>query len=194
MEEVVDRFARTRLENLQAALSRPEQRGKHMRERRPAWGCFVLIMWLVLAVAARVPMAQAAPTISATLFANVNKPVDIANAGDGRVFVVDQDGEILVFDSTGASLGTFLDIQGRVRSAIDPMPGFEGERGLLGLVFHPEYETGASNGFFYVNYTRDPNPLIGGEAGEGDTVISRFTRLGAAGSNVADSTSEFPII
>jgi glucose/arabinose dehydrogenase len=109
--------------------------------------------------------------------------VDIANAGDSRIFVVDQDGEIVVFDSTGASLGTFLDIQERVIAG--------GERGLLGLAFHPDY---ASNGFFYVNYTRDPDDMTSGESGEGDTRVSRFSRIGAAGSNVADPTSELPII
>lgn len=164
-----------------------------MKEHRLAG--FVLSFALVAAFALTAAnSAQAAPTISAVFFANVDSPVDIANAGDSRIFVVDQDGEIQVFDSAGVSLGTFLDIQNLVRSDDDVSPGFEGERGLLGLAFHPEYETGASNGFFYVNYTRDPNPLIAGEPGEGDTQVSRFTRLGAAGSNVGDPASEFPII
>lgn len=160
-----------------------------MREHRLIGFTLSFALTAVFAVTA----AHAAPTITPQFFANVDSPVDIANAGDSRVFIVDQDGEIQVFDSTGASLGTFLDIQVRVKSD-DDGPGFNGERGLLGLVFHPEYETGASNGYFYVNYTRDPDDSMSGEPGEGDTQISRFTRLGAPGSNVADPASEFPIL
>lgn len=127
--------------------------------------------------------AHAVTSMSATFFANVTNPVDITNAGDTRMFVVSQNGQIFVFDSTGASLGTFLDIDTRVISG--------GERGLLGLAFHPNY---ASNGFFYVNYTRDPNDATSGEAGEGDTRVSRFSRMGGVASNVADPTSEVVII
>jgi hypothetical protein len=50
-----------------------------------------------------------------------------------------------------------------------------GERGLLGLAFHPNY---ATNGYFYVNYTR---------AGDGATVIARYTV--SADPNIADATS-----
>ena len=52
-----------------------------------------------------------------------------------------------------------------------PLPGFSslvaycGERGFLGLAFHPNYGT---NGYFYVNYTR---------ASDGATVIARYQRL-----------------
>lgn len=150
-----------------------------MREHRFAG--FTLL--IALAVALSMNAAHAAPTITAQFFANVDSPVDITNAGDTRIFVADQDGEIVVLDSTGASLGTFLDIQDRVIAG--------GERGLLGIAFHPNY---ASNGFFYVNYTRDPDSMMSGESGEGDTRVSRFSRIGAVGSNVADPLSEFPII
>lgn len=156
-----------------------------MREECSAWyrSGLVLVCLFTLTLSNVAQVAQAAPTISATFFANVDKPVDIANAGDSRIFVVDQDGEIVVLDSTGATLGTFLDITTRVIAG--------GERGLLGLAFHPDY---ASNGFFYVNYTRDPDDSMSGEPGEGDTRVSRFTRLGGVASNVADSTTELPII
>lgn len=61
---------------------------------------------------------------------------------DPRLFVVEQAGRIRVLKD-GALLATpFLDIRDRVRDG--------GERGLLGLAFHPDY---ASNGLFYVNYT-----------------------------------------
>jgi glucose/arabinose dehydrogenase len=118
-------------------------------------------------------------------------PVDLQNAGDGtgRLFVVEQRGVIMAVtplsassaDGNTADAGTrqeevevFLDIQDRV--LFD-----EGERGLLGLAFHPDYE---NNGFFYVNYNAD-NP--------NRTVISRFSvREDDPGS--ADTGSELIIL
>ena len=78
------------------------------------------------------------------------QPVAIENAGDSRLFIVEQAGIIKVIDDSNY---TFLDIQSIVRSG--------GERGLLGLAFHPDFLT---NGLFYVNYTQS----------NGDTRISRF--------------------
>ena len=77
------------------------------------------------------------------LFASgLNNPVCITNAGDNRLFVVDQAGYIRIVDSDGiVRTLPFLDIRDWVT--------FGGERGLLGLAFHPDYKT---NGFFYVNY------------------------------------------
>ena len=77
------------------------------------------------------------------LFASgFNKPVGMYHAGDERLFVVEQDqADIEIIDLQGNSIGTFLDLTGLVQTG--------GERGLLGLAFHPNY---AENGFFYVNY------------------------------------------
>ena len=81
-------------------------------------------------------------------FPNLNfiQPVDLQYSPDGsdRLFVVEQEGWIYVFENdplvTNKSL--FLDISDRII--------FQGERGLLGLAFHPDYE---NNGTFFVNYT-----------------------------------------
>ena len=76
-------------------------------------------------------------------------PVGIYHSGDGsnRLFVVEQEGRIKVFnnDSNTISADTFLDI----RSIVDQDGGYT-EEGLLGLAFHPNY---SENGYFYVNYT-----------------------------------------
>jgi glucose/arabinose dehydrogenase len=102
-----------------------------------------------------------------------SSPVDIQNAGDGsnRLFVVEQTGLIKVFknDSATATSSVFLDIQQKVTSG--------GERGLLGLAFHPDFKT---NGFFYVNYTQG-NPL--------KTVIARYKTTDLA-TTKADPASE----
>ncbi|QDT68262.1 Soluble aldose sugar dehydrogenase YliI precursor [Planctomycetes bacterium MalM25] len=76
-----------------------------------------------------------------------------ATAAPGRpdeLFVLDQRGLIQVLNlETGIFNSTpFLDIQGLVDDAGN-------EQGLLGLAFDPGYTT---NGYFYVNYTRDPGP------------------------------------
>lgn len=89
-------------------------------------------------------------------------PVGIHHSGDGtnRIFVVEQEGRIKVFnnDSNTSLSQTFLDI----RSIVDQDGGYT-EEGLLGLAFHPNYE---QNGYFYVNYT-DYNPKR--------NVIARYT-------------------
>lgn len=108
-------------------------------------------------------------------FANLsfNNPLDLQYPGDGsgRLFVVEQSGVIKVFanDASTSEATVFLDIQNRVSSG--------GERGLLGLAFHPNFE---SNGYFYVNYTA-PDPLR--------THISRF-QVSAQNPDQADPSSE----
>ena len=107
------------------------------------------------------------------VISGLTRPVAIANAGDGRVFVVEADGRILAYQVTAHApftfLGTFLDIQDRVLCC--------GERGLLGLAFHPSY---ASNGYFFAYYTRE---------GDGDVVVARY-RAPTAASNIVDPNTE----
>ncbi|OFX59610.1 MAG: hypothetical protein A2066_05175 [Bacteroidetes bacterium GWB2_41_8] len=108
------------------------------------------------------------------LFASgLSNPVCITNAGDSRLFVVDQAGYIRIVDSNGkVNAQPFLDIRNKVV--------FGGERGLLGLAFHPEYKT---NGFFYVNYV-----------GAGDiTTVSRF-RVNSGNPELADASSELILL
>ena len=86
-------------------------------------------------------------------------PVSLQQApGDAtRWFVVEQAGTIRVFaneDGVSATL-SFLDITGRVRSG--------GERGLLGMAFHPDFPNTPD---VFVSYTRQP---------DGTSHVSRFT-------------------
>lgn len=117
-------------------------------------------------------VVEAFPNLSFT------EPLDLQHAGDGsgRLFVVEKSGVIRVFenDSTVSSSSVFLDIQDRVDDS-------GSEEGLLGLAFHPNYE---SNGYFYVNYTAaNPNR----------TVIARF-QVSTGDSNTADVGSELQIL
>jgi cysteine-rich repeat protein len=84
-----------------------------------------------------------------------------------RIFVVEQTGRIKIV-KFGTVLATpFLNLSGQISAG--------GERGLLGLAFHPSY---ADNGQLFVNYT---NP-------SGNTVVSRFQV--SANPDVANAASE----
>jgi len=74
--------------------------------------------------------------------------------GDQRLFVVEQPGRIRWIENGRPSQAVFLDLSRKV--------SYGGERGLLGLAFHPAY---ASNGYLYVNYTDR----------SGDTQVERYT-------------------
>ncbi len=106
------------------------------------------------------------------------RPVDLQHPPDAtnRIFVVEQAGVISVFpnDANTSSKNTFLDIRDKVDDTGN-------EEGLLGLAFHPNYQ---SNGYFYVNYTAEkPNR----------TVISRF-KTSTANPNQADPASELVLL
>ncbi|WP_294733940.1 PQQ-dependent sugar dehydrogenase [uncultured Flavobacterium sp.] len=110
-----------------------------------------------------------AQVIDIELFASgLNSPVEIVNAGGTELYVVEQSGKIRIIAADGTVNGTdFLDLSSVL--------SLGGERGLLGLAFHPDY---ATNGFFYVNYTNT----------SGDTVIARYS-LSLDDTEVADPDS-----
>ena len=115
---------------------------------------FVTILTVVIilaAIAARsgasaeINQAEGIPLLLELFASGLDNPVSITNAGagDGRLFVNEKEGRIRIVQAEGRLVSEpFLDISGRVTS--------EGEEGLLGLAFHPNY---ASNGYFFVNYT-----------------------------------------
>ncbi len=101
--------------------------------------------------------------------AGLDHPIGITNAGDGsgRLFVNEQGGTVRVVEPGGTVRAQpFLDLGDRVVSG--------GERGLLGLAFHPGFP---ADGRIYVDYTRKP---------DGATVISELT----ATAERADPSSE----
>ncbi len=117
-----------------------------------------------------------AQVIALPVFATgLSNPVEIVNAGDVRLFVVEQSGKIQIVNPDGTKNTTpFLTMPSGVVSV-------GGEKGLLGLAFHPDYVT---NRFFYVNYTR---------AGDGATVIARYQTM-LTNPNIADPTSALVIL
>ena len=125
------------------------------------------------------PEEPAEGELEATLVVSgFNQPVAIANAGDGRLFIVERTGLIRIVHSSGTIRSTpYLDATALVDAS-------GGEMGLLGLAFHPDY---ATNGYFYVYYTRDPGP------GLDRSRISRF-QVSAGNSHVANPASELVLM
>ncbi|MCX8531004.1 PQQ-dependent sugar dehydrogenase [Chryseobacterium luquanense] len=96
-------------------------------------------------------------------------PVEITNANDNRLFVVQQNGIIKIIQSNGTvNAADFLNISTKVL--------YGGERGLLGLAFHPQYST---NGYFFVYYNNTA----------GNIVVARYS-VSTTNTNVADPNSE----
>lgn len=130
----------------------------------------IIVMTAMLTMNGMHVRGQVTPVIYAEGF---DDPVAMAHAGDDRLFVVERGGRIRIISAPGTIEATpFLDISAGISSG--------GERGLLGLAFHPGY---AENGYFFVNYT-DP---------DGNTVIARYS-VSADDPNLADPGSEMVIL
>ena len=151
----------------------------------------ILAAAVVLAVVVVVPTGAASePTIIEleTVASGLTAPVGLTHAGDGsgRLFIVEQTGQIRVVEDGTLLLTPFLDISGLL-PALDP---FFDERGLLGVAFHPTYQ---ANGRFYVRYSvpraGDPaEPCFGTSRGCHSEVLAEY-RVSAGDPNVADPSS-----
>jgi glucose/arabinose dehydrogenase len=88
---------------------------------------------------------EEAIALSPLVTEGLENPVFLTQASDGsaRIFVVEQPGRIRIVEQGILLPSPFLDLTDRILAG--------GERGLLGLAFHPEFQ---QNSRFYVNYTR----------------------------------------
>lgn len=106
------------------------------------------------------PRSDALPPLAVTpiVTAGLVQPLYVTHAGDGsgRLFIVEQGGRIRLLSQGTLQSAPFLDISDLVLAG--------GERGLLGLAFHPDY---ARNGRLFVSYTRQP---------DGATVVAEYRR------------------
>jgi glucose/arabinose dehydrogenase len=119
--------------------------------------------------------AGAPPLALERVVANLDAPLFAQTApdGSGRLFVLEKIGRIRIARGGDLLPEPFLDI-------IEKVSVRGAERGLLGLVFHPQYPT---NGLFFINYT-DVN---------GDTTIARY-QVSKGDPNRADSASAKTIL
>ncbi|MCA9102741.1 MAG: DUF4214 domain-containing protein [Planctomycetales bacterium] len=133
----------------------------------------------VICLAAAVLLAVSAPlqaeVRTTRIVSGLDEPLYVTSdpTDASRLFILEKGGLIKVFDqSTSTLLDTpFLDLSSQVST--------DGERGLLGLAFDPDYGT---NGQFYVNYTDTSGALQ----------VSQYHTSG--NPNVADGTSASSVI
>ena len=127
-----------------------------------------LLALLNLSLVSILANSQPIITLKPIITSGLTTPMQILNAGDGsgRIFVIERQGIIKVFDGSASApnLTTFFDLNAPIQKV-----GTLGEGGLLSVAFHPDYEkTGNANrGVFFAFYTntRDIN---------GDLVIERY--------------------
>jgi uncharacterized repeat protein (TIGR01451 family) len=127
--------------------------------------------------AAREPLLLPAVQISIdeVVASGFIQPTQVTHAGDGsrRLFIVEQGGKIWIVKNGSVLPTPFLDVTSLVICC--------GERGLLGLAFHPHY---TANGYFYITYSR---------AGDGTTVIARY-HVSSTDPDRADPTSAMVLL
>lgn len=106
------------------------------------------------------------PNLSFSFPVGIYDPNDDSN----RLFVLELGGKIYSFNNNynETQKTLFLDISDHVSSG--------GERGLLGLAFHPNFSV---NGFFFLDYTNLA----------GNTIISRF-KVNISDNTIANKSSE----
>lgn len=103
--------------------------------------------------------------------AGLDAPLAIAHAGDGsgRLFVAEQGGRIRIVRDEVLAEQPFLDISDRITSG--------GERGLLGLAFHPRFPADPR---LFVDYTDE----------QGNTRVSAFTVDPASPDRIDPATEQ----
>ncbi len=127
----------------------------------------------------------AAITLVPVVPSGLTSPIFAGNAGDNsnRLFIVEQGGIIRVLQPGASTPTQFLDISSKVLAG--------GERGLLGLAFHPQY---SSTGRFFGYYTRagdgaitvaeyGASPSAANTAGTSETVLLTIDHSAAANHN-----------
>jgi glucose/arabinose dehydrogenase len=131
--------------------------------------CRMMPLTLLIA-AASIVNAQTYPAnfSQVSVATGISNPTVLAFAPDGRIFVAQQNGALLVIKS-GVKLST---------PAIQLTVNSSGERGLIGIALHPGFST---NGFVYLYYT-----LSNGSRNR----VSRFTMSG----DVINPSSEVVIL
>jgi glucose/arabinose dehydrogenase len=136
-----------------------------------------IVMACLGAVAAPLALAQpASPQFVGFITSGLSGPIGIFNAADesNRLFVIQQGGQVRVWRNGSLQTAPFLSLGSGTTctypgNAQATTVGFTsgGERGLLGLAFHPQYE---SNGRIFVGFTDSA----------GDTMVVRFTKANPA--------------
>ncbi len=89
-----------------------------------------------------------------------------------RWYVLEQSGRIKTFQTTDTSSSDFADLT--------PVVNYGGEKGLLGMAFHPDF---SSNNYIYVYYS-----TVSNSAANHDSVIMRYSATNAGTLNISSGT------
>jgi glucose/arabinose dehydrogenase len=153
--------------------SRPFVRGREVNRAR--WIVCVAVCLLVVGCEG-IQHTSPIPSLNAIRLqlaaSGLTAPLDLEqpNDGTGRLFVVEQGGAIKILQNGALLPQPFLNISNKVI--------FQGEMGLLGLTFHPAFQT---NRKFYVNYVRNAG-------GQFQSVIAEYL-VSATNPNQSDPAS-----
>lgn len=126
-------------------------------------------------------------TINLNMIADgLASPVGLVESPDntGRLFVVDQTGQIYIIKNGTRIAEPFLNIQNKLVAR----SGSQDERGLLGLAFHPQF---SSNKRFYVFYS-GPLQAEGPEGWDHTNYVAEY--MASDNDDVADINSEAIIL
>jgi glucose/arabinose dehydrogenase len=141
------------------------------RRSHPVRIALLTLILLAVSLAGPLSASGAAFSISlSTVVSGLAPLTQVTNAGDGsnRLFVVEKRGTVRVVANGVLKSGYFMDIRDKVTET--------GERGLLGIAFHPRF---ATNHVLYVYYTRNG----------GDIVVSKYW-TNSARTDVIESTAQ----
>jgi glucose/arabinose dehydrogenase len=95
----------------------------------------------------------------------IEQPVCLVEAPDGRIFVAERTGKIRIIQNGELLENPFYEVQTET----------PGERGVTGIVLHPDFET---NGFLYIHYT-----IV-------DSNQNAVIRVTAAGNSAPENSQE----
>ncbi len=130
---------------------------------------------LTLCASAAVLLGAAVPAAAATLppgfseqimVSGLTRPMDVAWAPDGRMFVIQKDGRLLVVPPGSTRAVQVDDFSLMVNGQLD--------RGLLGLAVDADF---ATNQYVYLLFTYDIDPPGPGESESSGEMVSQLLRL-----------------
>ncbi|MEV4314353.1 LamG-like jellyroll fold domain-containing protein [Actinocrispum sp. NPDC049592] len=151
------------------------------------------------------PTAQALPAgfTDQTIFANLEQPMAVDFADDGRVFVAEKSGLIKVFDGLGDPTPTvFADLRTKVFNEHDRgmmslalAPGFPNDPSVYVLYAHDAAIGGTAPRWGTPGATGDSCPNPPGETGDGCVISGRLSKLDLNGTEqvlIEDWCQQYP--
>ena len=124
--------------------------------------------------------ADTAVNIDPVISTGLDAPTVITNTGhDSRLFIAEQGGKIKVYKGATVLSTPFLDISSKLQTVSSTYD----ERGLLGLAFHPNFN---SNGWFFVYYSAPKS----GTGIDHESILAKYTVADPANDDVSGTTED----